>query len=267
MVPFASLVGMGFQFVSVLLLVIGSAVYLHRRRWLSWAAAGFGALTFFVFALILERALHFIVLGSAGPTRAYLLAHPIAYALYGALAAGLFEEGGRYLVMRRFMTSRRSFGDGLSFGLGHGGLEAVVVLGMTSLSNLALSLQINSGAFDSTLSAPGINEHAREALLALKTTLIQASPIDFYLGGVERLFAFVLQLFFSLLVLYALKARRPRYVLYAVLAHAVVDLVPGYFQATGRVNVYGIEGLLLVYALAAAWGILRIKRCFEQPDA
>ena len=65
-----------------------------------WIGAG----TFVVFALILESIVHNIVLKAVGTETFNSLAF---YAIYGGLAAGLFEETGRFLVMKLFMKKNR----------------------------------------------------------------------------------------------------------------------------------------------------------------
>ena len=51
-----------------------------------------GAITFILFALILEQVSHLIFLVIDWPVSRFINAMPFAYAIYGALAAGLFEE-------------------------------------------------------------------------------------------------------------------------------------------------------------------------------
>ena len=79
-----------------------------------------GAGTFIVFAMILESILHNVVLAAIGNEA--FTALPF-YAVYGGLAAGVFEEIGRYIVMWLFM--KRSLGkkEAIMFGIGHGGVS------------------------------------------------------------------------------------------------------------------------------------------------
>ena len=45
--------------------------------------------------------------------------------LFG-LSAGVFEETARYIVYRRWLRKKRSWEEGLMFGAGHGGSEAII---------------------------------------------------------------------------------------------------------------------------------------------
>ncbi|HEY2025035.1 YhfC family intramembrane metalloprotease [Paraburkholderia sp.] len=58
-----------------------------------------GVAVFALFAMVIERALHDYLL-RGNPTTAALLSNPVAFVVYGALAAGVCEEVGRFLGMR-----------------------------------------------------------------------------------------------------------------------------------------------------------------------
>ena len=81
-----------------------------------------------------------------GPVSKALSENLWLYALYGGLAAGLFEETGRYLTMRFLMKGKWTRENALMYGAGHGGLEAVLILGMASVNNLLYSVMINTGS-------------------------------------------------------------------------------------------------------------------------
>lgn len=60
------------------------------------------------------------------------------YVLYGALAAGIFEEIPRYYVLK-IMDKKKSLGtyDALQYGLGHGGFEMTILVGLTGISHFS----------------------------------------------------------------------------------------------------------------------------------
>ena len=80
-----------------------------------------GAAVFLVFSQVLEKALHVYLLKTNPTTAAWLKTHGVAFALYGCLAAGLFEEVGRYLGMRLLVRPTGNPGTAVSYGIGHGG--------------------------------------------------------------------------------------------------------------------------------------------------
>ncbi|SMG06106.1 YhfC family intramembrane metalloprotease [Paraburkholderia susongensis] len=59
-----------------------------------------GIAVFALFAMVIERGLHDYVLRGNETTAAFLASNPLAFVVYGALAAGICEEVGRFIGMR-----------------------------------------------------------------------------------------------------------------------------------------------------------------------
>lgn len=110
-------------------LPLGALFYLlvRRRVLLRPFLAGVG--TFLLFQLLLRIPLLGWLRGWDGLA---LLAFrsPWLYALFLALTAALFEEGGRYLAARLLLKGRTGCGEAMAFGLGHWGLEALALVGL-----------------------------------------------------------------------------------------------------------------------------------------
>ena len=83
-----------------------------------------------------------VVPGLPEPARGFLLSVPVA-----SFTAGLFEETGRLVVMLLLLKAFHRLADGLAFGLGHGGLEAMLLVGLTYVSNLVLAVLMNTGGW------------------------------------------------------------------------------------------------------------------------
>lgn len=177
-----------------------------------------GAGTFMVFALILEQLLHLGVNVLFGKQMA---AHIWLYALYGGLAAGLFEETGRYLAMKFLMRKRLTKQNALMYGVGHGGAESILLIGITYISNIVLSVMINTGLLDMLLG--GLGGPEQEALTAQLFALTTTAPGTFLLAGLERVSAFFLQLCLSYIVYRAVKDRRILFYFVAVAVHFAAD--------------------------------------------
>lgn len=84
------------------------------------------------------------------------------YGLYGGLAAGVFEETGRFLAFRFVLRNRTARITSLVYGIGHGGIEAFLVAGLTMASNLILGVTYTHGGAVPSDLIPAI-----EALLAI----------------------------------------------------------------------------------------------------
>lgn len=82
------------------------------------------------------------------------------------------------------------------FGAGHGGIEAVLIVGIPVIS------------------------------LLFSQTVIQNGD-SYYFGGIERIFAMVLHIGLSLIVLQAVIQKKFRYVVYAILIHGTANALAG----------------------------------------
>ena len=151
MVPTLSIIFMGCTLVFVVLAAVILPVFLKKKRNTAVLPYFIGWAVFLVFALILESIVHMIVLSAAGDA---ILNNKWLYALYGGLAAGVFEETGRLTAMKLLMKKYYSNPhNALMYGAGHGCFEALVLIGSGMLTNIAFSVMINAGKQGMLLSA------------------------------------------------------------------------------------------------------------------
>lgn len=179
-----------------------------------------GAAAFIVFAMILEQILHTIVIGATGTL---ITGNIWLYVLYGGLAAGLFEETGRFLAMKFCMKKTLSRENAILYGIGHGGIEAILIVGLTYVNNLIYSALINSGSLTSILAAYDADTQA--AVMQQISALWTTPGYQFFLGGVERLGAMLLHVVLSYLVYLAVKNGTPKYYVLSILLHALTNAV------------------------------------------
>lgn len=247
-------IGISIQMALVVALVVTATVYLRRKERITLKPALIGTLVFVLFSQVLEKVLHVYML-QLNPVTAMWLKQPWLLAVYGALAAGIFEELGRYVAFRWWLKRRRSWGDGLSFGLGHGGMEAILIGVIGGVQMLALALMHQNGTLQQKLPP-----EAAEALIAGLTN----TPLHLYvLGGVERIAAFMLHLAFSIMVLQGVRSHRFRYVVAAIGLHAAADFVPGLYQAKA-VSIYTAEAVVLLAGLAGFMYLRRMKKRYSR---
>jgi uncharacterized membrane protein YhfC len=206
-----------------------------------------GAGVFFVSSQVLEKALHLYVLKANAASAAWLHAHAFGYALYGCIAAALFEETGRYLGMRYLVKPSGNPGTAVAYGLGHGGLESILIGSLGMAQAFALAMLLNSGQLDATLG----RALAPDALASLHAGLERLSVVTAGLSAIERLIALLIQLGLSLLVWRAVETRRPAFLALAFLLHAAIDFPAGLAQA-GRISSTVVEGALLVVGTGLA---------------
>src|SRR5262249_55697635 len=172
-----------------------------------------------------------------------------AFIAFSALTAGIFEEVGRWLGYRFFIKEERSWRGGVRYGLGHGGVESVLLVGLTLAAVLALYVLLSRGV---SLPIPAAKlEVIREHFSTL--TAIKALA-----GGAERLFALCIQVALSLIVLQAFWRRNPRWLACAVALHFVVDFVA--VIAARLAGAFLGEVVVGAFAAAALAVIARLRK-------
>ena len=227
MVSTASLAAMFFTLLLSFFLPIGLVIYFYRKYRFSLKALLVGAAVFFLGQIVIRIPL-LIYLSSLDWFNELSGSLFFSAVIVGGLTAGLVEEGGRYIGFRFILPKELSWKNGLAYGLGHGGIEAILLVGITYVINIIISLLINSGLFD-RFAAPQLGEQAS----LIKFHLVNLPAHLFAAAGVERAFTLAIQVALSLLVLYAVKQRRLLFLLAALLLHTVLNAGVAYLQVAG----------------------------------
>lgn len=220
-----------------------------------------GAAGFFV-TQILIRVPILTVLQTQPWFLAFSQNHMFLYAFSLAFTAGLFELAGRFAVakiMGKGLTLHRS----LAAGLGHGGIEAIVLLGSAYISNLAMIVMINSGTFDTLLAQAGGDALILSQLEMLRSQLVDSAPGLFLLGGYERILAMICHLAMSFLVCYGISRKKVLPCALICLAiHTMIDLSAGINMLTGTALTQTAAYLIIytILTLTAAFSVLLIRK-------
>ena len=216
-----------------------TAIYIwHKKTDAAFTPFVVGAIAFFVFVMIAEQLIHGLVLGVSARMAEFILTRPWLYALYGSLLAGLFEETARLLMYRTFMKKNIAREHAVSYGLGHGGMECVMMLGAGAISNFAISMMFN------TLGAEAfIAQYAPESAAAMVEAVAQINNIDVtatVLTFAERLSVMVLQVELSILMFAAVRMNKIWMYPLAIGLHMVADFFMGLYEA-GSINIWIFE--------------------------
>jgi len=203
-----------------------------------------GVVGFIVFALILEASIHRIVIG-----RFISPGNLVLYILYGAFMAGIFEESARFVAFKILKRKYEGIGTALSYGIGHGGIESILLAGMSMINSIVSSIIINTGNIGMIT-----GNYRGEALAAVNehmAALVAAAPYMFLVGGIERLMAMAVQLSLSVIVFYAVFGKNKLW-LYplAIVFHAIVDIPAMLFKTVG-LNLFLTEGIVCLLAVCA----------------
>lgn len=187
-----------------------------------------GVLTFIISQVILrlplinylnENSIHFTMLS---------MTRPVLFSILLAFSAGIFEEVARFIMMRLFMKER-SWKAGFLFGAGHGGIEAILFVGIPVLMFTPTSPLING---------------------------------QFFVGGIERLFAIILHIGLSIIVLNSVVQKKYRYLFVAIIIHGLVNssigIVPLLFQQ--QLQIIIVESILIIVSMSVLIYAIYLKR-------
>jgi len=258
MVSTASLAAMVFTLLISILFPIVLVIVLYVKKRISLVSVAVGALVFLIFQLLTRIPL-LAVLGTQ-PWYQQMAENIVLIGLFLSLTAGLFEEIGRYLAFRFVLKSRLQIKNGVAYGVGHGGFEAMTLVGLTYVNNLIYSTLINSGQYD-TLIAPMLGELGD----TLRDQIVNTPAYAFALAGVERVFAIIAHIALSLVVLLGVRRGRFVYVIYAILLHTLLNF-PAVLLSRLEHGIIYAEIYLLVFAIGAFLFIRRIWQQYEHPE-
>lgn len=253
--PLVSTAAIAAMVISVLIIVfipVGLVVALRRRHSIALRPVAVGAAVFMVSQVLLRMPL----LSFLGGQPWFPAAGSFTGVLLLAFSAGLFEEVGRFIGFKYFLRRHRQWRDGLAFGLGHGGIEAVALVGTTFIINILMGLAINSGTFDATF-AQNLGSQAA----TVKELLTGTPSSHFLLGGIERVLTLAIHVALSILVLYGVVQGRARFLGLAIVLHGIVNIA-GFLVMQPGYGIWLAEGYLLIWAVAALMFIRRSRSWF-----
>lgn len=259
MVSSSSIYFMILTFLISTIVPILLVIFFYKKEKISLKVVFIAAIGFFIATQILEGSIHKVVLIN-NKTTAELFKNPWLYMLYGGFMAGIFEEISRYLMFKFVLKDNRQWKDGLAYGLGHGGIEAILLVGVTFFRNIIMAFQINSGSFEKLLQIEGAPV---DVLSEMYTQMISLPSYIWGVASIERICAMIIQIGLSLIVLYAIKERKKIYLILAVFIHAAIDFPAALHQAGVIKNVVFVEEFLIIIAVLALIFIIKSKQIFR----
>ncbi len=194
--------------------------------------------------------------------------NPFIYVFSLALTAGVFELAGRFTVaklIKKKLTWKRS----LAAGLGHGGIESILLTGVTYVNNLIYIFMINSGFFDILIAQTSELGVDLSQLELIKTQLISIAPVMLILAGLERLLAMTCHTAMSALVCYGVAYKKTGVcVLLCLVIHIIIDMTSGVSLVLPQnIAIPVIYTILTVMAVVSVVILKNIRRKMEfSPD-
>ena len=249
MVSVASIIFMIFDMLLGILMPVGLLIFFKIKYKVSLKSFFVGCAVMLIFALILERIVHSVVLGSS--VGSIIQNNIWLYAIYGGLMAGVFEETGRFLSMRFVLRKEHDNPhNALMYGAGHGGFEAMMLLTVGMINNLVYSVMINLRQTQ-VLLAP-LDETTQGVLKAAFDTLIATPAWHFLLSPMERIGAIAAQISLLVIVWFGVSGKKCRLPLFllAIILHGVLDAVAVIAFKSG-ISIIVVE--LLIWGMAAVY--------------
>ena len=241
--------GLSIFFMVVTLLIsvglpIGLTIYMYRKYKISIKAVLVGSLMFIVFQFILRIPILSYVQAQYW-YKEFSVNNMVIIGIIMAFTAGLFETAGRYVGFKILLKNVLERKNGIAYGIGHGGIESIGLVGVAYIANLYYSIMINTGS---------ISNPALQQLINLPSNIFLAA-------GVERLFTIIVHIALSLLVLYGIMYNKKVYILYCLLLHTLLDGVVIILKIN-RVSMWGIEVWIILAGIAALIFIIKSKKMF-----
>lgn len=184
---------------------------------------------------------------------------PVVNGVIGGLLAGICEETARWVGFKVLKKKAERYGSAFALGVGHGGMESILLAVLGTGATLFTVLFYNGGA----QIAKGVSTNEVQYMLYQIDQFWTAPWYNGLLPGVERLIALSLQIFLSTLVWKAVVDRSFIWFLLAVLYHAVVDALAVYLSGIGW-NYWAIEGILALFMALNIYLLYRFWREEEE---
>lgn len=205
-----------------------------------------GTLCFMLFANLLESILHTYLLAVNKTTSTFIYSKPIYYALYGGLSAGIFEECGRLfgfkVLLRKYDVTKEL---AVGYGIGHGGIECILMLGGTYLLYSLALLGVSFG------------DEATTSMVLQTVNSIDLNILP--VAVIERLLAMCLHIGLSIFVFKATTDKKYFYMFpVAILVHMIADIPAGLYQQGVITSLLLVEGLTAIVAISTLFIAIRI---------
>lgn len=228
-----------------------------------------GAAGFLVSARVLELGLHMVFIVGDNPVSRFINGNTVVYVLYGILAAGIFEECGRYVILRYIVRKNKTKENIVMYGIGHGGIEVWAITLVLLASTFSIAFTLKTQGAEDLMRLLGFSDGVPESLLDTVIATVSAAAefngFTAFLNVFERLVCMLCHIGLTVIVAYGIERSQKKYLLAAIISHAVLDIFPGLYQR-GAVSLVAMEIWLAVCAVPlTVWSIKLYKKFGKEP--
>ena len=176
--------------------------------------------------------------------------------------------------MAKILSKNLTYKQSIAAGLGHGGIEAIALIGMTYVSNLLYVAMINTGAINGVIAQTEAMGVDVTAVYTLVDTLINTPAHMYLLAGYERILTMIAHTAMSLIVCYFVwKKEDVKGLVICLVAHTLLDGVTGIISGLAtpylgsvisqNVSYVLVYAFLTVVAVASVIVIRKVKEVFR----
>ena len=227
-----------------------AAIWWHRRTGAVYRAFLYGAAVFFLFQIVLRLPWQIPLVARFGSNPAWQL--PLL--AFSAFTAALFEEGGRYAGYRVLLRDAWTMRVAVMYGLGHGGLEAMLLVGVNLVASAVTLHLVSAGV----IVTPRI-------VTAMHAVAAGYTPVAALAAVVERATAMAMHVGLSLVVLQAMVRSQWRWLALAVAIHFAVDFAAAFMADAVHAPTWVIEAALVAVCLPVLYYGVKVGQRRE-PD-
>lgn len=219
-----------------------------------------GAAIFVIFALGLESIPKVILLTGKNDLSVYILTHAWAFTFVGCLLAGVFEETGRFIAFRFLLKKYKEREVSVTYGIGHGGIEAMIIVGVNMAVFAVMAILINQGNMEAVLGTVPADQTG--VLMTTMESVSKFGPVSCLMSIGERILAIVLHISLSVVVFAAVREKGKRYMFpVAIVLHMLFDVPAAMYQA-GVLSIWVCELCILLFTITIAVFAVRLyHRC------
>lgn len=213
-----------------------------------------GGGVFILFALVLEQVLHSVMLPIVSE-------NTVAFTLYAAFAAGIFEETGRFAAFKTIMRKQVDPKDSIMYGIGHGGTEAIIIAGISLLSAAVTAVMTNSMGIDAMAQLSSGGNPETEQLVRSQLESIASTGAGIYLlSFLERIIAMTFHTAMSVMVFESARVKGKGWLFPAcIVFHAALD-VPAALYQMSIIPLIAVYPIIAILTAAAVFFAVRSYR-------
>lgn len=258
MVPIIKIIGMLFCISISFVFPIWFMIYLRKIKGADLQPFFIGIFAYIIFALGIETYVFRIAFAVFPAFEKLFNENYFFYAAISGIMAALFEEIGRFVALKIVIKDKDKISNTLMYGLGHAGIEAIMLVSLTMMYTLMLSLMVNFGMGETSL----LPKYGEENYKALMDSLVLNNSEVYFVAGIERIATFAIQFVTAYMTYLAVNAAKNRWMIFGAVgiqavAVAVILIIGEVFKE--KVLAAGLF-ILLIAALIGGLAILLYKK-------